>query len=117
MKPGLRNEWMGRRNVMLTHPHSTEVPCVLFREFEVPAGRKTALEFAVSNHPKGDWKLVVRIDEHDVLAKSIEDSQWKEFRVDLTEYAGKTVTLELENRATGWAYEAGYWSRIEIESE
>ena len=117
MKPGLRKEWAGRSNVLLTHPLSKDVPCVLSREVKVPAGKKTALEFAVTNHPKGNWKLVLRINGKNVRAEPIEDTKWKEFRIDLTKHAGKTVTIELENRATGWAFEAGYWSRIEIVSE
>ncbi len=116
MRPGLRAEWKGRKNVLLTHPLSREVPCVLSREFTVPSGKRTHLEFAVNNHPRGDWKLTVRVDGQEALAKSIEDSEWQDFRIDLTKHAGKTVALELENRATGWAFEAGYWSRIAVVS-
>jgi hypothetical protein len=117
MKPGLREEWQGRRNVLLTHPRSRDVPCVLSRRVEVPTGRKTALLFAVTNHPKGDWTLVVRVDGDEVLKKSVEDTKWKEFRIDLTKHAGETVNIELENRASGWAFEAAYWSRIELQDE
>lgn len=116
MKPGLRAEWNGRRNVLLTHPRSREIPCVLFRKLTIPAGKKTALALTVNNHPKGNWQLVVRINGEEALTQSIEDSQWRKFLVDLTKYAGETVALELENRATGWAFEAGYWDRIELVS-
>ena len=34
--------------------------------------------------------------------------------MDLTKYAGKSVTIELQNRATGWLNEAAYWSQIEF---
>ena len=117
MKPGLRSEWMGRKQVLLTHPLNRETPCVLSRNIDVPADGKTALQFAASNHPKGDWKLVVRIDGKEVLTQSIEGAKWREFRIDLTPYGGKTVKVELENHATDWAFEAGYWSRLEIRSE
>ena len=117
MKPGLREEWQGRSNVLLTHPRSREVPCVLSRRVEIPTGRKTALLFAVTNHPKGDWTLVVRVDGDEVLKKSVEDTKWKEFRIDLTKHAGETVNIELENRASDWAFEAAYWSRIELQDE
>ncbi|MDG2359566.1 MAG: sulfatase [Planctomycetaceae bacterium] len=117
MKPGLRTEWMGRKNVLLTHPQSRDVPCVLSRNIDVPDDKQTTLTLRVNNHPMGNWKLIVRIDGKSVLAKSIEDSKWQEFRVDLTEYAGKAVTTELENRATGWSFEAAYWSQIQIQSE
>jgi len=117
MKPGLRKEWAGRQNVLLTHPRSRDVPCVLSRRVEVPTGRKTALRFAVTNHPEGDWTLVVRVDGKEVLKQSVEDFNWKEFRIDLTKHAGKTVNIELENRASDWAFEAAYWSRIELQDE
>jgi arylsulfatase A len=116
MKPGLRQEWQGRRNVLLTHPSSREVPCVLSRRIEIAVGRKTALRFAVTNHPKGDWTLVVRVDGDEVVKKTIEHTRWQEFRVDLTKHAGETVNIELENRASDWAFEAAYWSRIELQT-
>ena len=114
MKPGLREKWQGRSNVLLTHPRSRDVPCVLSRRIKVPSGQKTALRFAVTNHPKGDWTLIVRVDGDEILKKSIEDSRWQEFHIDLAKHAGETINIELENRASDWAYEAAYWSRLEL---
>ena len=114
MKPGLRGEWDGRKKVLLTHPLSKTVPCVLSRKVEVPQGKKTALALEVTNHPKGNWKLVVRVNGKEALSKDIEETKWQQVQVDLSKYAGMTVNIELENRATGWAHEAAYWSRIEI---
>ena len=114
MKPGLRQKWQGRSNVLLTHPRSPDAPCVLSRRVEIPTGKKTALRFAVNNHAKGNWTLIVRIDGDEVLNKSIEDSTWQEYRVDLTKHAGETIKIELENRASDWAFEAAYWNRIEL---
>ena len=114
MQPGLRNAWAGRKNVLLTHPRSRTVPCVLSRKLNVPAGKKTTLHLEVTNHPKGDWKLVVLVNGIEALAKDIQATKWQQVQIDLTKHAGKTVTIDLENRATGWAYEAAYWSRIKI---
>ena len=114
MQPGLRSAWAGRKNVLLTHPRSRTVPCVLSRKLNVPAGKKTTLNLEVTNHPKGDWKLVVLVNGIEALAKDIQAAKWQQVQIDLTKHAGKTVTIDLENRATGWAYEAAYWSRIKI---
>jgi len=114
MQPGLRNAWAGRKNVLLTHPRSRTVPCVLYRKLNVPAGKKTTLNLEVTNHPKGDWKLLVLVNGIEALAKDIQATKWQQVQIDLTKHAGKTVTIDLENRATGWAYEAAYWSRIKI---
>ena len=87
---------------------------MLSRKIEVPKDKKIGLALEVTNHPKGNWKLVVRLNDKETLIKDIGETRWQKFRVDLSEYAGKTVHIELENRATGWAHEAAYWSRIEI---
>lgn len=114
MKPGLRTQWDGRKKVLLTHPLSQTVPCVLSRKIEVPVGKKTMLDLEVTNHSKGNWKLVVMINGNHALNKDIEETKWQHIRIDLTKYAGKSVAIELHNRATGWFNEAAYWSQIEF---
>ena len=68
----------------------------------------------VTNHPKGNWKLVVLINGKEALSKDVTETKWQRFEVDLSKYAGKTVNVELRNQATGWSHEAAYWSRIAI---
>ena len=114
MKPSLRKTSGGRKNVLLTHPLSREIPCVLSRSINVPPGKKTALTFAVNNHPEGNWTLLVRIDGVKVLQKSIEESSCQEFQFDLTKHAGETIKIELENRSSDWAFEAASWNQIEL---
>ena len=114
MKPGLRAQWDGRKKVLLTHPLSKTVPCVLSRKVDVPAGKKTILELEVTTHPKGNWKLVVLVNGKEALSKDIEETKWQRLEVDLSKHAGKTVDVELQNQATGWSHEAAYWSRIAI---
>jgi hypothetical protein len=117
MRPGLRRKSLGRSNVLLTHPESEDVPCLLSRNLKVPAGKKSTLRFAVNNHAQGDWTLVVRIDGEEVLKESIEDSKWQDFSFDLTKHAGTTINIELENRASDWSFEAAYWHQIELIEE
>ena len=120
MDPGLKGTFRGRKNVLLTHPPSRLSPCVLYRTVQVPAG-KTALKFGVSHNEKGDWELVVKADRQELLRKPITKetvgkSGWADIEVDLSAYAGKSVKLELLNLPTGWQYEGGYWSKVEISS-
>lgn len=114
MKPGLRTQWDGRKKVLLTHPLSKTAPCVLSRKIEVPRGKKTILELEVTNHPKGNWRLGVLVNGKEVLSKDITETKWRKFQIDLSKYAGKTVSVELLNQATGWSHEAAYWSRIKL---
>jgi arylsulfatase A-like enzyme len=114
MKPGLRTQWDGRKKVLLTHPLSKTVPCVLSRKIEVPLGKKTILELEVTNHPKGNWRLGVLVNGKEALREDITETKWCKFQIDLSKHAGKTVSVELLNQATGWSHEAAYWSRIKL---
>ena len=121
MEPGLRAEWGGRKNVLVTHPLSETTGCTLSKKVEVPAGKKTALHLAVTHDPRGDWTLIVKADGVQLakqkISKSTVKDGWAEVAVDLSPLAGKTVNLELVNQADGWSWEAGFWARITIESE
>jgi hypothetical protein len=114
MKPGLRTQWDGRKKVLLTHPLSKTAPCVLSRKIEVPRGKKTILELEVTNHPKGNWRLGVLVNGKEALSEDITETKWCKFQIDLSKHAGKTVSVELLNQATGWSHEAAYWSRIKL---
>jgi len=87
----------------------------------IPAGKKTVLGLVVANDPRGDWVLIVRADDKELLKAPISKATckdgWREVSVDLSAWAGKAVTLKLHNQANGWSWEAGYWSKIAIESE
>ena len=94
--------------------------CVLAREVEIPAGEKTALHLVVGHDPKGDWTLVVKADGKALLQQPVSQATatggWLDVRVDLSAYAGRKVQLELVNQPSDWAYEAGYWAEIAVDS-
>ncbi len=104
-----------------THPLDRETPCIIHREISVPTGKKTVLKLRVSHHPHGDWKLRVLAGET-VLADQIVGpdtvgkDEWANVAVDLTEFAGKTIELSLENRANNWNCEWAYWNEITVVS-
>ncbi len=121
LNPGLRAEALGRKNILVTHPANKGTPCVLSRKVEIPAGKKTVLHLSIGHHPEGDWDLIVRADMRELLRKTVgkpsATNGWMDVSVDFSEYAGKTVLIELYNQPTGWFYEAGYWAKIAIETE
>jgi hypothetical protein len=120
MDPGLKEEALGRKNVLLTHPLDKDTACVLSKSVEIPAGKKTTLRLVVGHHPMGNWDLIVRADGKQLLRRTIGKESaadgWTNADVDLTSFAGKSVALELVNQPTDWAFEAAYWASIEIES-
>jgi putative membrane-bound dehydrogenase-like protein len=109
------------RGVVRTHPVNRNTPCVLRRQVDIPKDKKTTLKIIVSHHEGGDWKMIVRAGgkqlASQVVGPKTADKAWLELVVDLTPLAGKTTTLELENRATDWRNEWAYWNKVEIVSE
>jgi hypothetical protein len=118
MEPGYREQYHGKKNVVMTHPKAKGEPCILSKTIELPKDKKPTLKLVVAAHDPGkaqfDWELIVKADGKELLKRQIIGG-WTDVSVDLSEYAGKTVKLELLNQPNGWACEAGYWSKIVIE--
>jgi hypothetical protein len=120
MDPGLKDEIRGRKNALLTHPLSETVPCILSRTVDLPANQVSTLKLVVGNDPRGDWDLIVKADGRELLRKTISNETtslgWTEVSVDLSDFAGQSVKLELVNEPTGWRYEAAHWAEISLQS-
>ena len=109
------------KDVFLTYPLSPLTPCRLMTTWKIPEGKKTKLKLRVGCHPRGSWKLVVRLDNQVVLEKDIARNEqgeiYQSFEFDLTKYAGRELPIQLYNQATGWDREYAVWDDIEIVSE
>ncbi|UCG58484.1 MAG: ADP-ribosylglycohydrolase family protein [Phycisphaerales bacterium] len=120
MNPGLYAEKRGRENVLVTHPLSETVGCVISRTAEIPPGKETSLRLVVGNDERGDWDLIVKAGSKQLLRKAVSNDTapdgWMEVEVDLSKYAGKSVRLELINQPTDWRFEAGHWAEISLKS-
>ena len=110
-------DYAGRHNVLMTHPFDLKKPSALVRRIAVPTGRAMSLKFAVTAHDKGDWQLRVRVEGSVVHEEKVGPGaeHWQEVAVDLGKFAGKEVTVRLENAANDWSYEFGYWSNLRLE--
>jgi len=107
----------GRENVLVTHPLSEAFGCELSRQMKVPEG-KTTLRLVVGHHEAGDWTLIVKANNAELLHSAVGPETakdgWMKVDVDLSEYAGREIKLELVNKASDWQDEAGYWAKIEV---
>jgi hypothetical protein len=123
MTPGIREEYLGKTNVLMTHPLDRGNACYLTRTVELAAGRKHRLEFSVAAHTGegADWELRVLVNGKEALKKTIGPVEgkaaWQPISVDLTPYAGQKVALRLDNAPNGWSWEAGYWTVPTLLSE
>lgn len=114
--PSKLPEYQGRANILRTHPHPDRAPAALERSVTVDRDHPGTVRFAVAAHDQGDWMLRVRVDGRVVHERVVtaEAPRWKEVAVDLAEFAGRTVTVRLENVPTDWAWEFGYWADLEL---
>ena len=114
---GLHTSLQGRKDVLVTHPLKRGAACRLTRQLAVPAGRPQ-LRLVVGHDPRGNWQLIVRAADQQLLSKTVGGSTttdgWVAVNVDLAEYADRTITLELLNQPTGWAFEHGRWAEIAV---
>jgi len=121
MDPGLHKKIRGKEDVLVTHPGMDRKACVLSKEVDIPAGKKTALNLSVGHHSEGDWDLVVKVNGQKILKRVVgKDSAvdgWADVRADLTRFAGRKIKLELLNQPSGWKWEGAYWAKIEIVSK
>lgn len=121
MNPGLRSEWQGRKNVLVTHPLDKDTGCIISKTVDIPAGKKTYLKLTVGNDPQGDFDLIVKVNGNEIFRNIIgpktTTNHWRTESIALSKYAGKQVKIELINQPNGWSYEAAYWGEISIVSE
>lgn len=104
-------------------PRDAESPWVIKKSVIIPTGRKTTLKLTVASTPKigGPWQLLVRVDMADLFVQTIDKPEtftWKDLEIDLSEFAGKKIDLELYNNPVGdWTKSYAAWKSIDIVSE
>ncbi|HTI52471.1 MAG TPA: dehydrogenase, partial [Planctomycetaceae bacterium] len=117
----LLREHYGRFGVVRTHPLEKNVPCVLTRTVDLPAGKKSRLLLSVSYDPRGDWELIVRANGKKLFDGEIDEQStekyWADLEIDLSQFAGQQVKLELDNHPDEWLFESAFWGRVEVVTE
>jgi len=112
--------YLGRNNVLRSHPFSDKEPACLTAEVTVPSsGGSLTLGVTCNDYPANvDWLLRVRIGDkvqeypiHWINGRP----QWQDFTFDLKPWAGQRVTIILENAVLGkQAWEAGFWTAPQL---
>jgi len=123
MEPGMREEFAGRKNVLLTHPLDRETGCVLSRKVNLPANQQTLLRIIVARDTRGDFDLIVRANGVELLRKPVSketttSDPWLVEDIELSKFAGRNnLKVEVINQPSGWSYEGAYWAELAIESQ
>ncbi len=107
----------GRRNVFVTYPPDKDTECALTKQVDIPASLQTLLRLKVGHDPRGGYTFIVRANGAEIYSWDVVKEPWINVVVDLSEYAGKTITLELVNKPSRfWSNEWAYFKQIAIES-
>ncbi|MBI5094695.1 MAG: ADP-ribosylglycohydrolase family protein [Candidatus Hydrogenedentes bacterium] len=116
MDPGVRSEYHGKKNVLVLHPVSREKAAAISAEYQVPQGAAPKMTIDVASDERGDFRFKALVNE-DVVADQIVDTkgEWKQVVLDLAEYAGRTITVRIEDVANDWKFEAAYLGAIELQ--
>jgi hypothetical protein len=117
MDPGQRDKFRGRSDVLVTHPLNRQDACVLSKTVRVP-GSGSTLRLVVTHDARGDWLLVAKANGKQIVRKKIDAATatangWAVVDLDLSDWAGESIKVELLNQADGWSYEAAYWGEID----
>jgi hypothetical protein len=123
---GLAPEIYGKEDIVVTYPADKNSSCKLSRQVVLPGGGlQTMMQVVVANARGGAFNLVVNVDGQEAFVRHVYNrwsssgyKPWLHAYVDLTPWAGKTVTLELVDQPDArWNYEWAYWSDIFFESK
>jgi len=107
----------GKRNVFVTYPPNKDTECTLAKRVDIPASLQTLLRLKVGHDPRGGYTLIVRANDKELYSWDVVKEPWINVAVDLSEYAGETITLELVNKPSRfWSNEWAYFKEITIES-
>jgi hypothetical protein len=106
-------------HTLVTFPRDTR-PCRLERQARLPEGHPE-LVLIVGSSPERPWRLEALVNNETVLTEEISkeapggDPQYREFHLDLSNYAGQAVTLRLYHWLKGGkAPGSAYWHKAEI---
>ena len=109
-----------RLGCLMTHPPRQGEGVVLSRQLKVPEG-DPRLKFEVAPSPKGNFRLLVRINGETIVSEVLgrpdpkgEAAVFKKYDLSLERWIGQEVAIELVNEANDWCYEAAIWHDLRI---
>jgi len=114
--PGLYPELSGKKNVLVTTPKDWRQDVVLSKKITTPSGKTTTLVLSVGRQLWESTNVAVRINEKilkgvNVNRETTDAQGWVEVNVDLSDYAGQEVKLEMLGRGVT------FWHNVRIVSK
>ena len=110
-------DYRGKRDLVCTLPPSEDEPVSISRRMRLPPGHP-ALRLSVCKNMtyQADFLLQVLVDGRKVHEEHVNDGKWHEPVVDLSEWAGRDVKVEVRQcQLKDNAWGRAYWSKIFVE--
>jgi dienelactone hydrolase len=119
---GPRDRSLGKAKTFVTQPFSVHMPCRIMHTTTLHKIRTSTLHLELAHPSQGEARLVVKINGHNELSAKMtaegdeDDSPWRHYRIDLTDYAGQEVFIQILHRQPDPDRPATqlHWARIEL---
>ncbi len=115
MDAGMCPRRLGRTDILVLHPVDRTQPAVIQTVAKVPAEGTAHLAFGVASDRRGDFLLKVLVNDEVVREKLVNPkARWIAESIDLARFAGKSVTIRIENHANDWGRETAFLRSLSI---
>ena len=115
---GLKEDIDGHSQALLTGSGSW-MPCTLAKRVKLPRSASQTLRLEAGRFNRGEWLLVVRAAGKELLRQPIDrqtaPDNWLWIEVDLGQFRGETVWLEVSNHPAGSEGAYGWLSELSID--
>ena len=114
--------WKGKEGAIVTPLHHENRGIMMYlNNFPLAEGKKHVLSLAVSHEDEGSWDLTIHINwkariKETISAKTCQNG-WKEYRIDLSEYAGTPISVDFRQNYNGNAKSTAYWHNVTLTEE
>jgi hypothetical protein len=116
VKPGVRPDYRGRKNVLVISPANRDKASVITAEYQVPQGAAPKMAIDTLSDDGDDFRIKVLVND-EIAAEQVVDSkgEWKPVVVDLAEYAGRIVPVRIEISMHVGPHGAAYLGAIDLQ--
>ncbi|MFW5657799.1 MAG: ADP-ribosylglycohydrolase family protein [Bacteroidota bacterium] len=107
-------QWMGKDKVIKTVSSNTGRSVLYFDGTSISEDN-SVLSFKVSHNPDEKWNLYIttewnRVKVDEIIEKSTCPNGWKEVKLDLKEYIGQTVNIQINQKDVDEKLSTAYWT-------
>lgn len=122
MYTGVIEDYAGRFGILATVPKNESEPCRLVWQGAVPTSdARLVLHAGAANEPGANVLLSVTANQTALLQQELQSTSsgtdWQEFSLDLSAFAGQDTRVVISIIATGWDNEAAYIDLLRIDGE